>query len=105
MERLVEQVVLVAPVYKAGMERPIEVLAAGDAHGLHRAQRIEHAAGPDRQSRRAQRARKLHQICDEAAVAGLVSGNLHFSTALVAAAPDGILSSIYRILRVPASRI
>ena len=68
-ERLVEQHRMLVPLDEHRMQRPVEILAGADAGGLHRFQRIEHRARPDRNAGRAQRAGEIHDVFGEAAVA------------------------------------
>ncbi len=78
MERLIEQLALVAPVHEDGMERPVEVAAVADADGLDRFQRLQHLARPDRHAGDAQAAGEMHDVGRQPAAIDLdVSGVLN----------------------------
>ena len=62
VERLVEQLALVAAVDEHRMQRPVEVAAPAEADRLQRAQAIEHLARPDRQPRRPERTGEMHDV-------------------------------------------
>ena len=51
MERLIEQLALVAPVHEHGVERPVEILAVLNADGFDRLQRLQ-SPGPVRSASR-----------------------------------------------------
>ena len=65
VKRLVEDQPLVRPVDEHRVQCPVEVAAVGDADGLHRLDGVDDLAGPDRQPRRAQGAREMHQIGEQ----------------------------------------
>ena len=67
VEALVEQLALVAPVHEHRVQRPVEILAAPEAHRLDRPQRLQHPPRPDRQPGRAQGAGEVHHVAGEAA--------------------------------------
>jgi len=68
VERLVVDLELLAPVEKNGSEGPVEVVAPLDPRDLERAHRVEHPVRADRQSRRAQHAREVHDVLGETAL-------------------------------------
>ena len=39
---------MLVPLHEHRVQRPVEILAGADAGGLHRFERIEHRARPDR---------------------------------------------------------
>ena len=67
-ERLIEQHRMLVPLHEHRVQRPVEILARADAGGLHRLERIEHRAGPDRNAGGAQRAREIDDVLGEPAV-------------------------------------
>ena len=66
VERLVEQLALVAPVHEHGVQGPVEVAAPPDADRLDRADGIQHLARADRHAGGAQRTREVHDVDGEA---------------------------------------
>ena len=67
VERLVEELELLAPVEEDGGERPVEVVAPLDARDLERFQRVDDLVGPDREAGTAQDAREVHDVLGELA--------------------------------------
>ena len=67
MEGLVEDRPLILAVDEDRMQRPVEIVAALDAHGLHRPQRLDHPARPDGQPRGPQGAGEEHEVLEEPA--------------------------------------
>src|SRR5438552_15813881 len=51
MESLIEDLLVLAPLYEDGMQRPVEILARSERAGLRRIERVDHLAGPDRPAR------------------------------------------------------
>ncbi len=62
---LVENQPLVRPVDEDRVQCPIEVAPVGDPDRLDRLDRVDDFAGADRQTGRAQGARKMHQIGEQ----------------------------------------
>ncbi len=60
-------IALVASVDEHRMQGPVEVAAVAEIDHLDRADRIQHFARADRQARRTQHAREVHDIGDKAA--------------------------------------
>ena len=67
-EKLPERSAMLGPGDKAGVQRPIEIRAFGEASGLHRVDRIQRSARPDRQARLPQPARKMGDVARELGV-------------------------------------
>ena len=67
-ERLVEQDRMLVPLHEHRMQRPVEIVARADAGRLHRFERIEHRARPDRNAGGTQRTREIDDVLGEAAV-------------------------------------
>ncbi len=65
VEGLIEELALVAAIDEDRMQRPVEIAAAFDPGGAHGFDRGQHLARPDRQPRRAQRAREIHDVFQE----------------------------------------
>ena len=61
-EGLVEHERMLVALHEDRVQRPIEVLAGGQAGGLNRLERIEHRARPDRQAGAAQRAGEIDDV-------------------------------------------
>ena len=62
MKALVEQFALVLPVHEDREQCPVQILTAGHARDLDRAQRGEHLARTDRQTGRPQRPGEMHDV-------------------------------------------
>ncbi len=73
VERLVEDLALVAAVHEHRMERPVEVVAVAQARRLHRLDGAQDLPRPDPQAGRAQRPREMHDVARKLAVARLAS--------------------------------
>ncbi len=67
-ERLIEQDRVLVAFDEHRMQRPVKIIAGADAGRLHRFERIEHRAGPDRNAGGAQRAGEVDDILGEAAL-------------------------------------
>jgi hypothetical protein len=65
MKGLIEDQALVRPIDEHRMQCPIEIAAIGDADRSHGGDGIDDLPRPDRQPRRAQRSRKMHQIGEQ----------------------------------------
>ncbi len=65
VKRLVENQPLVRPVDEHRMQCPVEVAPVGNPDRPHRIDRIDDLTRPNRQPRRAQSARKMHQIGEQ----------------------------------------
>ena len=72
-KRLIEQHRVLVPLHEHRVQRPVKIVARADAGRLHRFERIEHRAGPDRNAGRAQRAGEVDDVLGEPAGAFLVS--------------------------------
>ena len=70
VKRLVEDQPLVRPIDEHGVEGPVEIPPIGDADRPDRGHRVDDLARPDRQPRRAQSTREVHQIGEQPAVLG-----------------------------------
>ena len=77
-----KQRMLVA-LHEHRVQRPVEILARADAGGLHRRERIEHRARPDRNAGRPQRTREIDDVLGELALHKLSSltGDMDYSAA------------------------
>jgi len=67
VEGLVENFELLAFSEEQAGECPVEIVASGDARGFEGAQGVDHAVRPDRDARRAQHAREVHDVVAEVA--------------------------------------
>ena len=65
VERLVEQRPLIGPSHEDRVQGPVEVVAPGEAHRLHRPKRLEHRAASHRKARAPQRASEVHEVGGE----------------------------------------
>ena len=80
-----KSVAVLALLHEDGMERPVEIVARADAGGLHRADRIDHRGGADRQPGLSERAREDRRCCRRCArrlraMRRFVHGPLHLSS-------------------------
>ena len=66
MERLVEHERMFVALHKDRVQRPVEILARGQAGGLDRVERIDRRARPDRQPCPPQRAGEIDNVVGEA---------------------------------------
>ena len=66
-ERLVEEVVLIAPLDEHRVERPVEIAAADGVDRLDGAHRLDGLAGPRRQAGATQAAHEVHDVIGERA--------------------------------------
>ncbi len=73
-ERLVEQHPVLTLAHEHRMQRPVEVLAVGNACDLDGAHRIDHGCRPRRHAGLPQRAGEMDDIVDDTAVRALVQG-------------------------------
>ena len=93
VERLVEQWALVGPADEDRVQRPVEVVAPGNADCLDRAHRVEHRAAPHRKARCAQGSREVHEVGAESARGG--GGGLwrrrHYSGDFVITSTDSVV--------------
>jgi hypothetical protein len=68
VEGLIEDDRVFVLLHEHGMQRGVEILPRADSGGLHRLKRVEHGAGPDRQTSVAQRAREIENVVGELAL-------------------------------------
>ena len=59
---------MLVALHEYRVQRPVKILAGADTGRLHRFERIDHRAGPDRNAGRAQRAGEVEDIFGEPAV-------------------------------------
>ncbi len=67
---LIEKLPVGKSIDEHRMQRPVEVIPVGDAHGAHRVHRIQHPAGTDGQSCGPQHPGKVHDVRQKAPTAG-----------------------------------
>ena len=103
VERFVEQRPLLGPPDEDRVQRPVEVVAPGEAHRLDRAQRIENGAASYREARCPQGACEMHEVGGEAA-RGLGPGFVSGGDALRDAGPRRRMAGGFRRRPQPAAR-